>query len=169
MEAVTVTTKPIIKLLVDDTNDTSNPVSEVQASADDRETFQQIVLYSEFELNQAEEVHKLIVFHLPRDPKQKIDWLEDLDDVAFASTDHDPYGRNPYGREPTRTVPGTEPPTRCPISRECHQWAENDLEFEEQLAREVDEQEEESNRRSRVRDETGPTCRCCYRHRSPAT
>ena len=97
MEAVTVTTKPIINLLVDDTDDTNNPMLEVQASADDRETFQQIVLYSEFELNQAEEVHKLIVFHSTRDPNQKIDWLEDLDSVSFASAGHDPYGRNPYG------------------------------------------------------------------------
>ena len=92
MEAVRVITNPIINLLVDDKDDTNNPVLEVQVSADDREIFQQIVLHSEFELNQAEEVHKLIVFHSPRDPNRKIDWLEDLDNVSFASADHDPYG-----------------------------------------------------------------------------
>ena len=92
MEAIMITNNPAINLLVDNTDDTNNPVLEVQASTDNKEAiFQQIVLYSEFELNQAAEVHKLIVFHSPRDPNQKIDWLEELDGVAFASTEHDPY------------------------------------------------------------------------------
>ena len=148
MEAVTVITNPIVNLLVDDTDDTNNPVLEVQVSADDREIFQQIVLYSEFELNQAEEVHKLIGFHSPRDPNQKIDWLEDLDNVSFASADHDPYGRNPYGQELNKTASEPELPPRYPVPKEYHQWAEDDLEFEEQLSREFEEQEEEDNRRT---------------------
>ena len=113
MEAVTVTRNPTINLLVDDTNDTTNRVLEVQTSADNKEKiFQQIVLYSDFELNQAEEVHKLIVFHLPRDPNQKINWLEDLDNVAFASAEHDPYER-----ESNRPVFGPEPPPKYPVPK----------------------------------------------------
>ena len=135
MEAVTVTTQPIINLLVDDTDDTNNPVLEVQASTDDRTTFQQIVLYSEFELQQAEEIHKLIVFHSPRDPSQKIAWLEDLDDIAFASADHDPYERDPYKRESERPVFGPEPPPKYSVPKERCLWDEDDLNFEERLAR----------------------------------
>ena len=148
MEAVRVITNPIINLLVDDKDDTNNPVLEVQVSADDREIFQQIVLHSEFELNQAEEVHKLIVFHSPRDPNRKIDWLEDLENVSFASADHDPYGRSPYRREPSEPLSGPEPPTRHPVPEEYQQWVKDDLEFGEQLAREFEEQEREDKRRT---------------------
>ena len=142
METVTVTSQPIIKLLVDDTDDSNNPVLEVQANADDRVTFQQIVLHSELELRQAEEVHKLIVFHSPRDPSQKLPWLEDLDDIAFAPADHDPYGRNPY--EQDRPVFGPEPPPKHPVPKECYLWDGDDLDLEERLAREFEEQEERS-------------------------
>ena len=92
MEAITIANNPTINLLVDDTDDTHNPVLEVQANTDNREAmFHQIVLYSEFELDQAEEIHKLIVFHYPRDPNQEIEWLEELDENAFASAEHNPY------------------------------------------------------------------------------
>ena len=147
MEAVTVTVQPIIKLLVDDTDDTNNPVLEVQASANDRVTFQQIVLYSEFELKQAEEIHKLIVSHSPRDPNQKIAWLEDLDDNAFASADHDPYERNPYERGSEKPVFGPEPPPKHLAPKECYLWDADDLDLEERLAREFEEQEERREQR----------------------
>ena len=141
MEAVRVITNPIINLLVDDKDDTNNPVLEVQVSADDREIFQQIVLHSEFELNQAEEVHKLIVFHSPRDPNQKIAWLEDLDDDAFATADHDPYERNPYEQGSEKPVFGPEPPPKQLVPKECYLWDADDLDLEERLAREFEEQE----------------------------
>ena len=143
MEAVTVTINPAINLLVDDTDDTTNPVLEVQTSEDNEgKIFQQIVLYSDFELDQAEEVHKLIVFHLPRDPNQKIAWLEDLDNVAFASAEHDPYKR-----ESERPAFGPEPPPKYSVPKECCSWDEDDLDFEERLAREFEEQEKKSEQR----------------------
>ena len=138
-----VTSNPTINLLVEDKNDTTNPVLEVKASADNKEKiFQQIVLYSDFELNQAEDVHKLIVFHSPRDPNQKIDWLENLDNVAFASAEHDPYER-----ESNRPVFGPEPPPKYSVPKECCSWDKDYLDFEEQLAREFEEQEKRSEQR----------------------
>ena len=152
MEAVTVTNNPSINLLVDDTDDTNNPVLEVQISATNQERIvQQIVLYSEFELKQAEEIHKLIVFHSPRDPNRKIDWLEKLDDDAFASADHDPYGRSPYKQEPSKPVFGPEPPPKYPVPKEYYSRNEeeyDDLDFQEQLAREFEEQEKDNKQRS---------------------
>ena len=92
MEAIKITHSPDIYLLVDEYDDTNNPILEVQASVDNEGTpvYQQISLYSEFELDQATEVHKLIVFHSPRDPNKQIDWLEEVDAVAFASEDWNP-------------------------------------------------------------------------------
>ena len=80
MEAIKIANNPDINLLVDDYDDTNNPILEVQASVDNEGTtvYQQIVLYSEFELDQAKVFHRLIVFHSPRDPNEKIDWLEEL-------------------------------------------------------------------------------------------
>ena len=140
MEAVTVTSNPAINLLVDDTDDTTNPVLEVQTSEDNEgKIFQQIVLYSDFKWDQAEEVHKLIVFHSPRDPYQQIDWLEDLDNEAFASAEH-----NPYERGSERPVFGPEPPPKYSVPKERCPWDEDDLDFEERLAREFEEQEKRS-------------------------
>ena len=113
------TSNTAINLLVDDTDDTTNPVLEVQTSEDNEgKIFQQIVLYSDFELDQAEEVHKLIVFHSPRDPNQKIDWLEDLDNVAFASAEHDPYEQE----SEKRPVFGPEPPPKYSVPKEYCSW-----------------------------------------------
>ena len=83
MEAIRVTERPSINLLVDTgSEDTVNPILEVQT---DNTLIQQIVLYSEYELNQAAEIHKLIAFHSPRDATEKVEWLEELDDAAFAA------------------------------------------------------------------------------------
>ena len=143
MEAITITNNPAINLLVDDTYSTNNPVLEVQANTDHKEAiFHQILLYSEFELDQAAEIHKLIVFHSPSDSNQKIDWSEELDENAFASAEHDPYER-----EQSRPMLGPEPPPKYPVPNEYYSWTEDDnddLDFEEELAREFEEQEKES-------------------------
>ena len=133
----------MLQQLVGDKDDTTNPVLEVQTSEDSEgKIFQQIVLYSDFKLNQAEEVHRLVVFHLPRDPNQKIDWLEDLDNVAFASAEHDPYKR-----ESNRPVFGPEPPPKYSVPKECCSWGKDNLDFYEQLAREFEEQEKKRKQR----------------------
>ena len=119
MEAIKITEKPSIYLLVDtDLEDTVNPILEVQA--DTEGVFQQIALYSEYELNQATEVHKLIAFHSPRDLTKKVEWLEELDDAAFATADHNPYEEryeNPPLKETFEQVTsgpvfGPEPPPK---------------------------------------------------------
>ena len=65
MEAIRTTNNPSINLLVDDIDDTNNPILELQASGNNEgaAVYQQILLYSEFELDQATEIHKLIIFH----------------------------------------------------------------------------------------------------------
>ena len=74
MEAIRITDNPSINLLgYIDTDDTTNPILEVQASADSKEViFQQIALYSEFELNQAEQIHKLVS---QKQQLLKLSWL----------------------------------------------------------------------------------------------
>ena len=139
MEAIRIANNPAILLLVDNTDDTNNPVLEVQANSDNRETiFHQIVLYSEFELDQAAEIHKPIVFH---SPNQKIEWLEELDENAFASAEHDPYEL-----EQSRPVFGPEPPPKYPVPNEYYSRKDDyyNLDFEEEIERELEEHEKES-------------------------
>ena len=139
MEAIKITHSPDIYLLVDEYDDTNNPILEVQASVDNEGTpvYQQISLYSEFELDQATEVHKLIVFHSPRDPNKKIDWLEELDPVAYASSDWNPYEET-YENSPDDS--SEEIPRKQSTEHD-------DLEYEEELSREFEREEQERKNR----------------------
>ena len=128
------------------------------------------MLYSEFELDQATEIHKLLVFHSPRDPNKKVDWLEEMDAVAFATEDWNPYeetykdlsndssekienNRDFHSNEQvsSRPVFGPEPP---PYFMPEGYYSRNkdeddDLEYEEALLREFEKEEQErENRKS---------------------
>ena len=160
MEVIKITEKPSIYLLVDtDLEDTVNPILEVQA--DTEGVFHQIALYSEYELNQATEVHKLITFYSPRDLTKKVEWLEELDDAAFATADHNPYEekyenlplKETFEQATNKPVFGPEPPPKYCVPEGYYTRAEdeyNDLEFEEEILREFEKEERErESRRSK--------------------
>ena len=128
MEAIKIADNPDIYLLVDtDLEDMVNPILEVQA--DTEGLFQQISLYSEYELNQAAEIHKLIVFHSPRDPTKRIEWLEELDNFAFATAGHNPYEETYEDLPLSETIKHEEHRAR---TKDEH----DDLDFEEEILRE---------------------------------
>ena len=145
MEAIKITHSPDIYLLVDEYDDTNNPILEVQASVDNEGTpvYQQISLYSEFELDQATEVHKLIVFHSPRDPNKNIDWLKELDAVAYASADWNPYEET-YENISDDSSEKTEANRNIPRKKSTEH---DDLEYEEELSREFEKEEQERKNR----------------------
>ena len=139
MEAIKIAENPDIYLLVDtDLEDMVNPILEVQA--DTEGLFQQILLYSEYELNQAAEIHKLIVFHSPRDPTKRIEWLEELDNVTFATVDHNPYEETYEDLPLTETI---EPEEHCARAKDEY----DDLNFEEEVLREFEREERERENR----------------------
>ena len=141
MEAIKIADNPDIYLLVDtDLEDTVNPILEVQA--DTEGLYQQISLYSEYELNKAAEIHKLIVFHSPRDPTKRIEWLEELDDVAFATVDHNPYEEMYEDLPLSETI---EPEEHRAGTRDEY----DDLDFEEEILREFEREERERENRQR--------------------
>ena len=150
MEAIKIADNPSINLLVDpDLEDTVNTILEVQV--DTEGLFQQISLYSEYELNQAAEIHKLIVFHPPREPTKKIDWLEELDNIAFATADHNPHEET-YEDLPLNEI--VKRPPKYHVPKEYYSRAKdeyNNLDFEEELLREFEKEEKErENRKSNI-------------------
>ena len=109
-------------------------------------------------MNQAAEIHKLIIFHSPREQTKKIDWLEELDDIAFATADHNSYEetyedlplKKTVKHVPSGPVFGLEPSPKYHVPEEYYSRAKDeydDLDFEEELFRELEKEEKEIENR----------------------